>query len=197
MPRHLLLLLLLVAFSTSALLLGGCPKKSSEGDGAALPNLPGVPKVAQSGDKVTYSGKDEKGNAVSATVEKQGEDAHKTTVKTEKGTMVAEVGKDKVAEKDLGVAFYPGATVEQGLNAQQTGKETTSAQVVNLKTADPYEKVASFYKGKYAKGNSVVEAGGSLIITIGSGKGAGKMILVGPAPDKQGTQIVINSTSGR
>jgi len=150
---------------------------------------------AKSGDAVTYNGKDEKGNAISVTSKKEGDDA-KLTVKNEKGTMTAEVGKDKVSEKDLGVAFYPGATVETGMDTAQSGEKAAAMQIVTLKSADPMEKVSSFYKGKYAKGNSVVEAGGRLLITVKSGEAAGKMTIIRVARDKQGTLIMIQSMKG-
>ncbi|MEI6503693.1 MAG: hypothetical protein WCP21_22010, partial [Armatimonadota bacterium] len=149
MSRKLIASIVLIAFvAMSMMLLAGCPKKADEGvTGApAIPGLPSMPKVTKSGDTVNYSGKDEKGNAVNVTSTKEGESA-KTTVKTDQGTLTTEVGKDKVSEKDLGVAFYPGATVETGMNAAQSGAKAGAMQMVNLKTADPFAKVAAFYKG--------------------------------------------------
>ncbi|MEI6501830.1 MAG: hypothetical protein WCP21_12485 [Armatimonadota bacterium] len=198
MTRKVLVSFVLIAFvAMASLMLTGCPKKADDGatGGPALPGLPSMPKVSKSGDTVNYSGKDEKGNAVNVTSTKEGESA-KTTVKTDQGTLTTEVGKDKVSEKDLGIAFYPGATVETGMNAAQSGAKAGAMQMVNLKTADPFAKVAAFYKGKYAKGNTVVEQGEMLMITIKSGQAAGKMIMASPSSDKQGTQIVIHSASG-
>ena len=198
MSRKLIVSVVLVAFvAMSMMLLAGCPKKADDGAAGrpALPGQPSMPQVSKSGDTVNYSGKDEKGTAVNVTSTKEGENA-KTTVKTDKGTFTAEVGKSKVSEKDLGIAFYPGATVETGVNAAQAGEKSATVQMVTLKTADPLAKVAAFYKGKYAKGNTVVEQGEMLMITIKSGEAVGKMIMAGPSQDKQGTQIVIHSASG-
>jgi hypothetical protein len=197
MTRKLIASFALLAFVALCLTLAGCPKKADNaaGAGPSIPGLPSLPKVTKSGDAVSFSGKDDKGNAVAVTSQKQGE-AQKTTVKTAEGTTTAEVGKNKVTEQDLGIAFYPGATVDQGINAEQSGKTTGSVKMVMLKSTDPAAKVAAFYKSKYAKGNTVIDQGGSLMITINSGKAAGKMIMVAPAKDQQGTEIMIHSATG-
>lgn len=209
MSRRLIVSIVLVAFvAMSMMLVAGCPKKPDEAapsggvTGAppppampGMPSMPGMPKVSKSGDTVSYTGKDEKGNAVSVTSKQEGKDA-KMTVKTDKGIMTAEIGKDKVSQSDMGVAFYPGASVDTGINAKREGGEAASVQLVTLKTTDPYAKVAAFYKGKYGKGNQVMERDGTMMIQIKSGEGAGKMVMIGPAPDKKGLQIIIHSAGG-
>ena len=187
LTRSVGVLLSAAALCCLVISLGGCPKP-------AIP-LPGGGSVTPGGEKTTLTTKGEDGKSVTVESEKQGGKEGKVTVTTGEGTTTAEVGKDKVSEKDIGVAFYPGATVDAGVSVNATGGKGGKASTVTMATSDPLDKVTSFYKDKYGKGNTVVEQGGTLMISIRSGEGAGKMIMVAPSEDKSGTKIIIHASA--
>ena len=115
-------------------------------------------------------------------------------VTSDKGTTTAESGKNTVTSKDVGVDFYPGATVEVGANVTASGEKPGKAKMVSLVTGDKFDQVAKFYQDKYAKGNAVLAQPNMLMITVKTGDKSGKMIMVSPKDDK--TAIVITDAAG-
>jgi hypothetical protein len=176
----------LIVLSVSALL-SGCSRPT-------VPVAPGV-QVTPNGDKTTVTTRDEEGGKMTVQSEKRGPDGGKVTINTGKGTTTAETGKDVVTEEKVGVAFYPGATVETGGNWSASGESTGAMSMVALITTDPFDKVAKFYKDKYSKGNTVVEQPNQLIIMMKSGENAGKTIMVAPSDDKTSTKVQITATT--
>jgi len=165
------------------LTLCGCPKKVQQ-VGQAVQTA----RDAQDGD---FTVKTEKGEEVKVETKGEGEGGSVTVTGSE-GKM--EVGEDVVKQEDVGIDFYPGASVEGG-GKMSGGKEGGSWASVSLETGDPFDKVASFYKEKYAKGNTVMESPGSLIITITAGENKGKLIIVSEDKEQGVTTIAIQSAA--
>lgn len=166
----------------------GCGRKVSEGMEAA--------RVAADAQDGRFTVKSEDGEEVKVDAT-QGGESGKVTITDEQGkTTTGEYGAQAVKEEDVGVAFYPGAEVEMGSNISATGGERERMATVSLKTSDGFDAVAKFYKDKYATGNTVLEQPNNLMITIRTGEGQGKMVMVSPQDEGGGTQIVITATSG-
>lgn len=153
-----------------------------------------VARTASDARDGKFTVKNEKGEEVKVETDQEGKDAGKTTVTTKEGTATTEYGTDKVTEKEVGIAFYPGATVAQGTKSSTTGQSAGTFSMVSLTTADAFDAVAKFYKDKYATGNTVMEQPGSLMITITSGDKSGKMIMV--TTDKEAGKTSITITAG-
>ncbi len=166
-------------------LVAGCSKGAKDAAEAA--------RVAADAQDGKFTVRDGKGGSVQVETEKQGGDSGKVTATTKDGTVTSEYGKDKVTEQDVGVAFYPGATVEQGNKYAATGKDAAQAATVTLVTKDSFDKVAKFYKAKYGKGNTVVEQPNNLMIGLKGGKDQGKMLMVQVADGQ--TKITITATA--
>jgi hypothetical protein len=148
-----------------------------------------VARTAQDARDGEYTIKGEKGEEVKVETQKDGEDG-KMTVTTKEGTTTTEYGANAVTEKDVGIAFYPGATVESGGSTTTTGgKDGGTWASVSLLTTDSFADVAKFYKDKYAQGNTVVEQPDMLMITVSAGENMGKMIMA--APDSGKVRITI------
>jgi hypothetical protein len=174
-----------VAFLVLALVSGcGCIARR------AVEHATGV-TTTDDGKKMTVKG--EKGEKVTFESQKGDDKSGTVKVTTSEGTTTTDFGKDKVTEKEVGIAFYPGAEVEGGGTVASSGKSNESLATVSLVTSDPMDKVAAFYKDKYAKGNTVVEQGDALIITVKVGENAMKMITVGLDKDAGKTRIGIQS----
>jgi hypothetical protein len=143
--------------------------------------------------KVTIKG--EKGEKVTVETQKGDSKSGSVTVTTDQGTTTTDFGKDKVTEEQVGIAFYPGAEVESGGTVASSVKSTEKMATAVLQTDDPVSKVAAFYKDKYAKGNTMVEQGDTLIITVKGDKDSGKMITVAGDKSSGKTQISITSVA--
>ena len=141
--------------------------------------------------KVTVTG--EKGEKATVETTPDGDKSGKVTVTTDKGTTTTEYGTDKVSAADVGIDFYPGATVENAGAATSTGEQSAKYSVVVLTTSDAFADVAKFYKEKYAEGNTVIEQPNNLMITIKTGENSGKMIMV--ASENGATKIMINASA--
>jgi len=136
----------------------------------------------------------EKGEKATIETNKAGDKGGKITVTDEKGTTTTtEIGNAKVSEQEVGIAFYPGATVETSSASSTSGKESAKYSVVSLTSTDSFDQVAKFYKDKYAKGNTVMEQPNSLMITITAGKESGRMIMVTSSEGK--VQIMIHAAA--
>jgi hypothetical protein len=135
----------------------------------------------------------EKGEKTTIETQPGGDKSGKTTVTTKEGTTTTEVGTDKVSAQDVGIDFYPGATVEQSSSTSTTGEKGGKYSVVTLSTSAAFKDVAKFYKDKYAEGNTVMEQPNSLMITVTAGENSGKMIMVMSENGK--TQIMIHAGS--
>ncbi len=175
-----------VVVVVAVILAGGCPKKVREA--AEVARTVGD---AQDG---SFTMKGEKGEEVKVEAKGEGEEGGSVTVTGPDGTTKSEFGEDAVKQEDVGIDFYPGATVQGGGKA--SGGKGGSWAAVGLETKDPFDKVASFYKGKYAEGNTVIESPGSLMITIDAGENKGKFIMVAEDKDKGVTTIAIHAGEG-
>jgi hypothetical protein len=153
-----------------------------------------VARVTRAAQDGKFTVRDEKGQEIEVESKQEGDDAGKMTVTTKEGTTTTEFGAKAVSEKDVGVAFYPGATVESGGTATSTGGAGAGTwSAVSLVTSDSFADVAKFYKDKYAKGNTVIEQPRHLMITIDSGENSGKVIMVMPDDDTGKTRIGIHA----
>jgi hypothetical protein len=164
------------------------------------------------GKKATFT--DESGKKVTVDVDKQGEGG-KTTIEGDGGKVeVTQSGKEgegtwkmtnkdgttatatattDVTEADIGLKFYPGATVKMGTKSSVTGPQASASATAMLTTDDAYDKVVKFYKDAYAKGSQVMESPDGTMILIGDGDNA-KIVTV--SKDKQSGQTQIMLTSG-
>jgi hypothetical protein len=89
-------------------------------------------------------------------------DNHKIVVETDSARYG--VGAEKLDPKQLGVAIYPGAEVDEGENDSNDaslsldwGKESTRLYLQNYVTSDSSEKVLSFYRKQLSKYGAVLE----------------------------------------
>jgi hypothetical protein len=169
-----------------SLVVGGCPKRVKEAASAV--------RTAQDAQDGNFTVTNEKGEKVKVETKGEGESGS-VTVTGPDGQTKSEYGQDAVKQEDVGIDFYPGASVEGGGKVSGGDKEGSWA-AVNLETNDPFDKVASFYKERYAKGNTVMESPGSLMITIDAGENKGKMIMVAEDKDKGVTTVLIHSAAG-
>ncbi|MCE5240912.1 hypothetical protein LLH23_20810 [bacterium] len=152
-----------------------------------------VARMAQDAQDGKMTVTNEKGEKATIETDKTGEKGGKVTVTTDQGTTTTEVGTTNVSEKDVGIDFYPGATVETSAAATSTGKDNAQYSAVSLTTTASFDEVAKFYKDKYAKGNALVEMPNNLMITISTGENSGKVIMVTSEEGK--TKIVIHASS--
>ena len=184
-------LLLTVGLLAIGLAVTGCGKKVEQAVEVA--------RVAQDARDGNFTVKGEDGKEVKVETNQIGGEGGKMTATDASGkTTTTEYGKDAVKQEDVGVDFYPGAEVKTGMKAAAGGEEgkAGTGATVQLVTADPVEKVTKFYKDQYANGNTVVDMPGGVMITIASGEGAGKMIMVSADKAANQTQIVIHNASG-
>jgi len=114
----------------------------------------------------------------------------------EKGQKTTVTSGTDVTEADLGLKFYPGATVKTGTKSAAGGAKAASSATVQLATKDPMDKVTAFYKGQYAKGNQVMEMGEGVMIMIGTPTGGSKQITISPDKESGETLITLLSAEG-
>jgi hypothetical protein len=175
-----------VVLAVLCLALYGCPKAAKQTAEAV--------QTAQDAQDGSFTVKGEKGEEVKVETKGEGESGS-VTVTGPDGETKSEFGEQAVKQEDVGIDFYPGATV-QGGGKVSGGEKGGSWAAVGLETKDPFDKVAAFYKDKYGKGNTVIESPGSLMITINAGENKGKMIMVAEDKDKGITTIAIHSGEG-
>jgi hypothetical protein len=88
----------------------------------------------------------------------------------------SEFGSANVTEADVGIPFYPGASIKDGKGSKMTGPDSTMI-IVTLESKDDLDKVAEYYRGKFkgiAKGrkmNEMSQAGESAMLTLSDDKG--------------------------
>lgn len=180
--RMPLAIALTLALALTALALTGCGRARQVGEAARIAN------DARDG-KVTVT--NEKGEKATIETKPGGDGAQTVTVTGKEGTTTAQTGAGAVKQEDVGVDFYPGATVEQGASSTTGGANAGKYSQVMLSTTDSFDQVAKFYKDKYGKGNMVTEQPNNLMIMIDQGKTGGKMIVVTSEEGK--TKIVISA----
>ncbi len=89
----------------------------------------------------------------------------KLTIRSDEGEAQVEISED-VDLSGLGVEIYPGAEPQAGTTYKGEGFEGVEMTSVALETSDAFDKVAEFYKSKYAEGAAaVVQQPGSLMIS--------------------------------
>ena len=181
--------LLLVACVVVLLVAGlwaasGCGKVKKAAEVARTAN------DAKDGD---FTVKTEEGDVKIETEEGDDDDSGAMTITGPDGKTTMETGKDTVSEADVGIDFYPGAEVQGGSTWATSGEEGGSMSTVALETKDSFDKVAKFYKDRYAKGNTVMEQPEMLMIMMEVGDDAGKTIMVAPADDGDTTTIAITA----
>jgi len=153
-------------------------------------------RVAKDAQDGSFTVKGEKGEELKVDASKEGGKSGSWSMTDEKGqTTTSEWGANTVTQEDVGIGFYPGATVVTGVKADTTGAGGTASSTALLETPDPFDKVATFYRGKYGKGNTVIEGPGNLMITIDAGENKGKMIIVGENKEKGVTTIAIQASA--
>ncbi len=100
-----------------------------------------------------------------ATVETDRGGKTTVTVESDEGEAKMEISED-VDLSGLGVEIYPGAEPQAGTTYKGEGFEGVEMTSVALETSDAFDKVAEFYKSKYAEGAAaVVQQPGSLMIS--------------------------------
>ncbi len=173
--------LALVAAVLCALALFGCGKK----DETTVSAPGGTVTVNKQGTEVAATG--EKG-----TTEVKGGDSGVTMKHTgAEGTTTAATG-SKADMSEMGLATYPGATVEDAGGAQAAidtpqGKQYTMALI----TTDSVDKVVEFYKKELQSASAMTMPDGGTI--SGKTKGGDDAVVV-VAKDEAKTKIGINVT---
>jgi hypothetical protein len=122
-----------VAILAAAVLVGGCGGKAAPGGpvGTAGAAREGTPIGGQSGPLEVKP----EGSGIAATAE----------------TGSPAEGAPRVSEEEIGIAIYPGATVQQVL--KQTAEDGSQSSIqVNLSTPEAFDKVRAFYQEKLPKG---------------------------------------------
>ena len=89
-------------------------------------------------------------------------DKHKIVVETDSGKYG--VGAEKLDPKQLGVAIYPGAKIDESENNKsdaslsfEWGQDSTRLYLQRYTTSDPPDKVVSFYRKQLSKYGPVLE----------------------------------------
>ena len=175
----------LVGILTLAWAGGGCGRARQVGQAVATARDASDGDFTVKGEKgeelkVDTNGGDEKGGTITVT----GQNGEK---------MTTEIGTSTVTEKDVGIDFYPGATVLASSKMTASGSKSGTYATVSLETKDPLDKVTKLYKDKYAEGNNVVETPESLMVLFAAGENKGKLVEVHADKDKGTTMISIHS----
>ncbi len=117
---------------------------------------------------------DANGNVTSSSI---GTDGIKTTTTDANGKVsTTEIGGANVTEADVGIPFYPGASIKDGKGSKMAGPDGTM-MMVTLESTDDLEKVAEYYRGKFkgiAKGrrlSDMSQAGESAMLSLSDDKG--------------------------
>ncbi len=186
-PR-LLVVLTLVSLVAVAALAAGCGKVKQAKQAVETARSAG--KLAQTG-KATFT--DEKGHKVAVQVNQKKEGEGTWAMTDEKGNKTTATVSSDMTEKDVGLKFYPGATVKSGTTVSSTGAKAGQMVTVTLTTQDGFDKVAKFYKDNYSQGNQVIEGPDALMIMF-SGDTSGKMVSV--SKDKESGEVTIVLTAG-
>lgn len=155
-----------------------------------------VARAAQDAKDGNFTVTNEKGEKVTVNTKAGGGEGQSVTVTGPEGSSTYQSGAGTVKQEDVGIDFYPGATVEQGSTASQSGEKGGKGgkvSMVILSTTDGFADVAKFYKDKYAAGNTVIDQPGNLMITIKGGENVSKMIMVTADKSSGKTQITIHS----
>jgi hypothetical protein len=105
-----------------------------------------------------------------------GKDGIKTTTTDASGKVsTTEIGSANVTEADVGIPFYPGASIKDGKGSKMSGPDSTMV-MVTLESKDDLEKVAEYYRGKFkglAKGrklSDMSQAGESAMLMLSDDK---------------------------
>ncbi len=116
---------------------------------------------------------DANGNVTSSSI---GSDGIKTTTTDANGKVsTTEIGGADVTETDIGIPFYPGASIKDGKGSKMAGSDGTML-MVTLESKDDLEKVAEYYRGKFkgiAKGrklSDMSQAGESAMLMLSDDK---------------------------
>ncbi len=124
------------------------------------------------------------------------EKEEKLTVETEEGTGQFQVGSADLSEKDIGLAFYPGAKVKSSSEMSFGSKKF---QTVTLNTTDSFDQVVQFYQKKYADNcirTQTTDGDKKMSTFILKGQAdQGKTILI--AKDQKENEVVVTLTGYR
>ena len=132
------------------------------------------------------------GERVTVEAEKGGEKSA-ITIETKEGTAKLEITPQADLSK-LGVAIYPGAKQESSGTYKSEAKKDVEVTSAALTTPDSFEKVAEFYKAKYAKGASLVQQKGDSLFIVTEKKGKQMTIAVSRKEGADKTTIAITIT---
>jgi hypothetical protein len=145
--------------------------------------LAGCQKAAEKAvEKSMEAQMKKEGGAAEAKVDLSGGTFKATTVDASGKTQTMELGGAQVTEADLGVPFYPGATVlRQGATKMAAGEDSTV--MVPMETRDAPDKVVAFYRDKLKAMST-----GKQFVDMAQGDG-NHMLMVGD--DAGGIQVSI------
>jgi len=169
---------------------GGCGRaaRTAKATGEAM-------RVAQDAQDGKFTVKNEKGEEMKVEVDKEGKGSLKMTG-PDGTTVTSETGTGTVTQEEMGIDFYPGATVKTGTTMSQSGEKGGTNRTALLETSDPFDKVAKFYRDKYAKGNTVMEQPNMLHIMVGMNSTNPKTIVVTREEGQAVTTIALGSGTG-
>jgi hypothetical protein len=121
-------------------------------------------------------------------------DRSQVTITTDEGTAVVEMGPE-VTEEELGLPFYPGATVEHVMRqSTEGGEEYVQA---HLTTSDGFADVTSFYKTELPQATIAGELDTEAIKTFRALLDEGevkKAVMVSRDSSNQRTRIVLDKS---
>jgi len=186
-PR-LLVFAALASFAGLVVLVGGCAKVRQARQAVNTARSAG--ELAQMGKA---SSAQERGSKLDVQVHRKKEGEGTWSMTDAKGNKSTATVSLNVTEEDVGLKFYPGATVKTGTTISGTGAKGGPMVTATLTTKDDFGKVAKFYKDNYAKGNQAMEAPDSLTIRIGSGEAAKR---VSVNKDRESGEVTIVLTAG-
>ncbi|MEY4731020.1 MAG: hypothetical protein RL020_2178 [Pseudomonadota bacterium] len=105
-----------------------------------------------------------------------GTDGIKSTSTDASGKVsTSEFGSANVTEADVGIPFYPGASIKDGKGSKMAGPDN-SMIMITLESKDDLDKVAEYYRGKFkgiAKGrklSDMSQAGESAMLALSDDK---------------------------
>jgi hypothetical protein len=149
---------------------------------AAALALAACQKAAEKSIEKSMEAEMKKSGATDAKVDLSGGTFKATTVDASGKTQTMEVGGAQVTEADIGIPFYPGATVmRQGATKMVAGEETNA--MVPMETSDAPDKVIAFYRDKLKAMST-----GKQFVDMAQGEGNHMLMLGG---DDGGIQVSI------
>jgi len=162
-----------LAVACAGMLLGGCQKAAEVASEKAI--------------EKTIESQMKEGGAKEAKVDLTNGTVKATTVDKDGKTQNFELGNaSAVTEADIGLPFYPGATVD----SQHVTKLVTNddmAAMMPLTTSDPVDKVAAFYRERMK-----AKSAGLQFMDMAQGEGSQVLMLIDEAKGES-TQVMVSA----